>query len=216
MSLWQVETKRTNARPCLFFFLFSDRSTTDTNPDQPQAPISTQHETELDMKSTDVFLTNYLKKEDVPRPITLTIASVVTEEIGGDNGKEQKAVMYFRDKGIKPMIVNKGNWINIADTYGDESDEWIGKPIEIYVDPSVMFGGKRVGGVRVRVPKMNEALPPPETWTLDQAVMAAQNAGLTKETVLSNLREFGINAWNSEKCTPLVKQMIKECESIPF
>lgn len=156
------------------------------------------------MKSGDIFQSNYLKKEDVPQPIRLTIARVEAEMIAADDGKEKKAVAHWSNSNLKPMIVNKGNWITLADAYGDESDGWVGKPVEIYVDPSVMFGGKRVGGLRLRIPANA-----PVGWSFEEALAQAQHVGLTKEFVLSGLREKGINAWNKERCTPIVQDMIR-------
>jgi hypothetical protein len=34
--------------------------------------------------------------------------------------------------------------------FGPYVEDWIGKQIELYVDPSVMFGRERTGGIRVR------------------------------------------------------------------
>ncbi|MEQ9410481.1 MAG: hypothetical protein RIK87_22290 [Fuerstiella sp.] len=34
--------------------------------------------------------------------------------------------------------------------YGDDTDHWPGKAITLWPDPSVMYAGKRVGGVRIR------------------------------------------------------------------
>lgn len=38
----------------------------------------------------------------------------------------------------------------IAKMHGRNLGDWIGKPITLYVDPNVEFGGSRVGGIRVR------------------------------------------------------------------
>lgn len=34
--------------------------------------------------------------------------------------------------------------------WGDESDVWTGRQVQLYYDPEVVYGGKKVGGVRVR------------------------------------------------------------------
>lgn len=103
------------------------------------------------MKRSDAFPSRYISKEDVATPIRATIDTVRFDTIKGDTADEDKPVIYFRD-GVKPMILNNTNWMTIEDAYGPESDNWTGKTIELYCDPGVMFGGKRVGGVRVRVP----------------------------------------------------------------
>ena len=115
------------------------------------------------MKVNDMFPSNYMKKEDVPFPTTVVIKSVTQDEIKGDDGKELKAVLSFVGS-LKPMILNKSNATSIADVYGEETSAWPGKTIEIYTDPSIMFQGKRVGGVRVRVPQ-RAAIPPSQNGT---------------------------------------------------
>lgn len=165
------------------------------------------------MRATDVFPSKYLKKEDITRPTTFTIDEVVMEDVSTDDGKDRKAVMHFKGDQSKPMILNRGNWSVLEEAYGEDSDSWSGHPVEVYVDPSVMFAGKRVGGVRVRVPDQEKA---PVVWTMEQALALAAQASITKETVIANLKALGINGWNSEKCTPLVKDMIAKANETPF
>jgi hypothetical protein len=115
------------------------------------------------MKANDVFPSKYLKKDDAQKPLRLTVASVVIEDVSTDDGKEKRPVMHF-DGDHKPMIINRGNWTVLEEAYGDDSDDWEGKPVEVYVDPNVMFGSKRVGGLRVRIPEQARQ-PVEETWT---------------------------------------------------
>jgi hypothetical protein len=166
------------------------------------------------MKATDVFPSTFLKKEDAAKPLSLTIETVAMEDVNTDDGKEKKAVLHFVDGRAKPMILNRGNWSILEEAYGLDSDDWAGHPVEVYVDPSVMFGGKRVGGLRVRVPDKKPSGP--VAWTLDQAIALAAQAGITKDQMLGNLKSQGINAWNGEKCSPLVRAMIEEATAVPF
>lgn len=108
---------------------------------------------------SQMFPANFLKKEDVPHPTRAVIKSVTMEEVTGDSGKEMKATLHFQGD-IKPMILNKGNATTISETYGDDSDAWLGKTIEVFADPGVMFGGKKVGGLRVRVPSQQQQHTP--------------------------------------------------------
>lgn len=104
------------------------------------------------MKRSDAFPSTYVGKDDLEQPTVLTIGNVVQEEIESDGTVKLKAVMHFTERDAKPWIVNAGNWMTIEDVYGEESDDWTGKRVELFVDATVMFGGKRVGGVRVRIP----------------------------------------------------------------
>ncbi len=101
------------------------------------------------MKMHEAFPGNYLTKDDVEDGLEVCIDRVEIEDLHAPDGITQtKPVLYFHD--AKPLVLNKENWQTIADLYGDESDDWAGHWIEVYVDPSVRFGGKRVGGIRVK------------------------------------------------------------------
>jgi len=104
------------------------------------------------MKRNQVFPSNYLGKDDVTAPFVATVADVRLESLKTDHGTEDKPVLIFADDQVKPMILNQTNWLILEDAYGLDSDDWRGKPVEIFVDPGVMFAGRRVGGVRVRIP----------------------------------------------------------------
>jgi len=105
---------------------------------------------------SEMFPGKWLKKEDVPHPTTATISRVSREEVNADNGgREMKVVMAFAEPHLKPMILNIGNATAVTELYGDDSANWVGKRVEVYTDPNVMFGGKRVGGLRLRTPSAN-------------------------------------------------------------
>lgn len=104
------------------------------------------------MKRSEAFESKYLGKEDVGTPLVATIERVQFEEIHNDEGgKDRKPVARFGGD-TKGLILNLTNWGVLEDAYGEDSDDWIGKPVEVYFDGTVMFKGKRTGGVRVRIP----------------------------------------------------------------
>ena len=100
---------------------------------------------------SDVFPSKYLNKKDVENPIVVTMDDFTIETLIGEHGDEKKGVLYFVGD-VKPLIVNSGNWEVIESIYGDNTDGWLGHKIEIYNDPSVRFGRKVVGGIRIRQP----------------------------------------------------------------
>ena len=94
---------------------------------------------------------NYLSKEDVGEDgVILTIKGFKEEQIEGDDGTENKIVMYFHEN-YKPMIINRTNsqLIQIA-TSARTTGEAVGKEIVVYCDPTVGFGGKITGGIRIK------------------------------------------------------------------
>ena len=51
----------------------------------------------------------------------------------------------------KPMVLNATNKDALVSALGKAPANWINASIGIYVDPNVMFGGVRTGGLRLRV-----------------------------------------------------------------
>lgn len=117
----------------------------------------------MGLKRSDVFQSKYCSQADLEHPVIVTIKHAEMETIKSDDGNEDKAVLYFERDRLKPMILNSGNWATIEEAYGTDSDMWINKPIEVYVDPNVMFGKKKVGGVRVRIPSGTGSVSTPAT-----------------------------------------------------
>jgi hypothetical protein len=95
---------------------------------------------------------NYLKKEDVGEDgVILTIRGFKQETIKGDNGDETKVVMYFAEEGYKPMVLNNTNATILGKITGCQTaGEARGKQIVVYDDPTVSFGGKNTGGLRLK------------------------------------------------------------------
>lgn len=110
------------------------------------------------MKSTDVFPSKYLKAEEIETDVTLTVANVVLETLTSrEKGEEQKPVMYFTET-EKGLILNKTNWGLCAKQYGDESDDWKGKPVTLTVIDVDAFGDV-VSAIRIKPPRKVSATP---------------------------------------------------------
>jgi len=96
----------------------------------------------------------FLKKEDCEPPITLTNAGVIEKNCArnGDEPDLQWCLSFERHKGVVPLrpTVRK----MVARLLGsNETDDWIGKDLEWYVDPNVEVRGERKGGIRPRLPR---------------------------------------------------------------
>jgi hypothetical protein len=70
------------------------------------------------------------------------------------DGKDRVVVKFVGEK--KGLILNAYNSNMICDAYGDDSDGWVGRQIELYFEPNVVYRGKRTGGLRVRIPEPTE------------------------------------------------------------
>ena len=93
----------------------------------------------------------YLKKGDVDENGSVaTIMGLKQENIGGENSKEMKWVMTFQEFD-KPLVMNKTNLQRAAKILNsEETDDWIGKKINVYFDPFVEFAGEMKGGIRLK------------------------------------------------------------------
>jgi hypothetical protein len=97
------------------------------------------------------FLSNYLRKEEIEGEVPLTIASAAEEEVGFGENKSLKLVVYFKEI-EKGLVVGSKAVLNmLIDAFSDETDKWVGEAVTIYVDPTVTYMGKRIGGIRVKV-----------------------------------------------------------------
>lgn len=89
---------------------------------------------------------------------TLQIKEVKKGKITGKTGKSNgKAMIYFVGR-EKPMAAGAEVLQQIGALYSNDVRKWPGKWLTIWPDPSVVYGGAKVGGVRVRpvVPKVDE------------------------------------------------------------
>lgn len=108
----------------------------------------------------DVKNSKFLKKEDVGAGVLVTIRQVHQENVAKEGAEpEMKWCLSFNEF-EKPMVLNSTNAQIIAQITGieDPIESWAGKEIVLYNDPTVSFGGKLIGGIRVRARK-NGAAP---------------------------------------------------------
>ena len=106
------------------------------------------------MKISQLSESKYLKKEDVQPPLTVTIYGIAKENLAReDEAPEYKYVLNFKEQ-CKPLVLNMTNAQLIAHVTGsEETDDWVGKQVTLYNDPSVSFAGKLTGGIRVQIPQ---------------------------------------------------------------
>lgn len=63
---------------------------------------------------------------------------------------EQPISIFFDGDNNKPWKPSKGMNRILAGAWGLESASWVGKYACLYFEPSVMYAGKEVGGIRIR------------------------------------------------------------------
>lgn len=98
-----------------------------------------------------LFPTGFIDESDLPEPKTVTIESVAVEDLQlpGASTKERRVVVSFVGA-KKRMVLNKTNAKRIAKMHGKKTEDWTGKEVVLWFDPSVKFGRETVGGVRVK------------------------------------------------------------------
>lgn len=104
---------------------------------------------------------NYIKGGDLrneqgvlAEPV-VTISAVTLELVGQE--KDEKFIIYFRGK-EKGMVLNATNENFLAESFGapepptaeGATAQFGGQRVQIYYDPDIMFGKKKVGGLRLR------------------------------------------------------------------
>jgi hypothetical protein len=87
------------------------------------------------------------------------------QEIVGQENAQPKIVLDLVSRQGQPwprrVVLNKTNALALANAFGDDTDAWPGKPIEIWGE-TVMFRGKATPGIRLAAAATTaSALPPP-------------------------------------------------------
>lgn len=164
------------------------------------------------MKANDVFQSSFLRAPDLAdgddyKTMVVTIAKVTTSE-PFDDGKTQR-VLHFKET-EKYLGLNKTNWNSVARiTKEDDDDNWVGKRVELWVDPDVQYEGKTRPSIRIRkvsiTNPVNESakLPPLELANKASAWAAWKRQGAkgTDDDKANFKRACDIEAGNSK--TPI-------------
>lgn len=104
------------------------------------------------MNLNEMLDTKYLQgSQFADAPQVVTIQGFKKTNMAKD-GEEPKYRWLLKFKELeKPMVCNKTNLQRLAKIFASENtDNWISKPVELFFDENVEFGGKIVGGLRVR------------------------------------------------------------------
>lgn len=95
----------------------------------------------------------------------LTIDHVnASETVTTAEGKSKKAVVHWREKGNKPMILNVARSKNIEKVAGSGYfEDWPGTTVQLYIEHGIKAFGEVVSAVRVRPykPRQTVATPVP-------------------------------------------------------
>lgn len=100
----------------------------------------------------------FLTRADVGQGVLVTIGEIYQENIAKEGAPEELKWCVRFPECEKPFVLNSTNGQIIAGIVkSEETDDWAGHKIVLYDDPNVSFGGKLVGGIRVRAPRNQPA-----------------------------------------------------------
>jgi hypothetical protein len=120
------------------------------------------------MKTSEMRESKFLKQTDVGVGMLMTVAGCEKHNVAKDGADPELKWCLAFEESDKPLVLNSINIQLLERIFNsDETDQWIGKKVVLYVDPSVSYQGKVVGGIRVRAPKKLAAKPVPVPVTQD-------------------------------------------------
>ena len=104
------------------------------------------------MDVTEVLSGSFLSKNTIKEPTPYTIKHAEFVTFDGKNGRppEKKVQLTLQDG--THWTLNKTNTAVLAAAYSNEATRWVDKPIVVVHDPTVIYAGRMVGGLRVQIP----------------------------------------------------------------
>lgn len=114
-------------------------------------------------KVGEMIESKYLKQSDIEDEATVTVAKVGKANVAREGDEPEYKWLIKFEEFKKPMVLNSTNIKRLARACNsDDTDNWAGKKVVLYVDPDVEFGGNVVGGLRIRAQKDAGARPAPK------------------------------------------------------
>lgn len=114
-------------------------------------------------KISEMMSSKFLKKDDVGEDgVVCTIAGVSQENVAKEGADPEIKWCLHLTNFDKPLVLNTTNLKLLGRATGsDNTDDWEGKKVILYDDPSVQFKGEMKGGIRVRKynPPVQERAP---------------------------------------------------------
>ena len=109
------------------------------------------------MKTSDMIQSKYLKKDDFSQPTVMTIKGCTMEDVGqGDT----RWILWMHER-QKGLVLNVTKIRQLEASYGQDTDYWLGKKVKLSHDPTVMYAGKIVGGIKLVTSNAPAAPTPP-------------------------------------------------------
>src|SRR4051812_24294275 len=103
-------------------------------------------------KLSEMIESKYLRKEDLKGgDVIVTITKIGQVNVAVEDAPPELKWAARMKEFSKPLVLNGTNLQLLAKACASEdTDDWIGRQVVLYVDDNVSFGGRIVGGLRVR------------------------------------------------------------------
>lgn len=106
------------------------------------------------MKISEQFSGSYLKASDLPTPKVFTIAGCGQATM--PDGRVKPALQFAGE--TQSLVLNKTNAFCLAEWFGDNTDGWLNRQVELY-STQTSFSGRMVPAIRVRQPSAQQQVP---------------------------------------------------------
>jgi len=119
------------------------------------------------MRASDMIESKYLKQSDIDGDTIVTVQKIGKGNVAPeDQPPENKWMVRFKEL-PKAMVLNSTNIQALEKALGEETDDWIGQEVILYVDQNVSFQGKVTGGLRIKSAK---AAAPPKRVVVSRGI----------------------------------------------
>lgn len=110
-------------------------------------------DTPSEQELAEAYGSRFLGVVDIgDRKIRTKISKVGMQPMEDRNtGRVKKRAVIFFENIDKALILNATNKLALESVLGKVPANWKGATVGVFVDPNIAFGGKRVGGIRLRV-----------------------------------------------------------------
>ena len=102
----------------------------------------------------------FIRSSDIDGDKRSTIDRIDFEMVGQGSEAEEKPVVFFSGMN-QGLVLNRTNSESIADLFGEDTDDWVGKDVVLYRD-RVRFGAKMVDAVRIKAVDRQAAVLTPD------------------------------------------------------
>lgn len=103
------------------------------------------------MRTSDMIKSKFWRARDLEGrpPVVLTISDVTEELLGRGARQDVKCFLWFTENN-KGLQLNKTRVTILEAAYGPDSVVWVGRKVRLSFDPTVVFGDRAVGGVKLQ------------------------------------------------------------------